>query len=236
MSSKPFTWNIPTGLVALAAALLCVLPTIGFMLAWQQLVDLAAYTRFVTVPALVLLAVCEYYLTRRSPLLFNRFAAGLVGGIVATLVFDLVRYLPTYAMHGAPDYVPMIGQYLTHEMIGIAPTTRAVLLGYAYHYVLVGALLGAAYSLVVGRGRWVWGLVLGALAAIAFDLLPQAQLLVTATGYRLETALGTWAIAFLAAGTVMGLVVRRWGATRANVLSVVFLREHPIEAPDLVRS
>lgn len=232
MSSRTFTWNSPTGLVALIAAVLCLLPTTGFLLAWQQFVDLATYTRFVTLPAVVLLAVCEWFLVRRSPLLFNRLAAGLVGGVVATLVFDLVRYPATFAMHGAPDFVPMIGQYLTHEMIGIAPSPVALVVGYAYHYMLDGALLGAAYSLTFGRGHWSWALGFAAIAAIAFDSLPQAQLLVTATGYGLVSALATWAAAFLAAGAVLGVLVRRWSATRANVLSVVFLRQHPTEVPE----
>lgn len=232
--TRAFTWDVPAGVVALIAAALCLVPVIGFLLAWHQQVDLVAYTRFATVPALILLGACEYYLTSRSRLLFNRFAAGLVGGLIATLVFDLVRFPAAYLFKGAPDFVPMIGQYLTHETIGIAPTLRAVLLGYGYHYLLNGALIGAAYSLALGKGRWYWGTVLGAIAAVGFVLLPQAQLLTVATGFNLGLTSMIWAAAFLCASTVLGLLVQRLGRTAANAFYVVFMREELVETPELV--
>lgn len=229
-TAASFKWDLPTGLLACAAATLCLVPTVGFLLAWHQLVDLRAFTTWVTLPALVLLGLSEAALRRKSPLLFNRFAAGLLGGLAGTLALDAVRWPAAHLFKGAPDWVPLIGQYLTHETIGIAPTGRAVALGVGYHYLLVGALLGAAYSLVLGRGRWTWAVASALVASVGFMVLPQASLLAVATGFDLPTANVTWTLAFLAGGLVLGVVVQRLGRTVTNALYVVFLREEPVEA------
>lgn len=228
---QPFRWDVPTGAVAVAAALCCLVPTIGFLLAWHMAVDLGAFTLFATVPALVGLAVCEAILVRKSPLLFNRLASGLAGGLAGVLAFDLVRVPGEYAFKGAPDYVPLIGQHLLGDPIGIAPTGLAIAVGYAYHYILMGALLGAAYSLVLGRGRWYWASALGLLAAVAFLALPQAQLLTLARGFSPGLAGVVWAMAFFVGATVLGLVVHALGRTMVNALYVVFMREELVETP-----
>jgi len=227
--TESFRWDFPAGLVAVLAAGLALVPTLGWLLALQMRVELGTFTRLATLPALVALAACELYLTRRSPLLFQRFAGGLVGGLVATAAFDLVRAPATFFTHGAPDLAPVIGQHLRGETIGIAPTGAALALGYAYEYLLIGALLGAAYALAVGRGRWYWAGIAGVVAAVGFTQLPQVRLMAFAEGFPLTSAMAALGAALVVAGVVLGLVVQRFGRTTANVLYVVFLREAPVE-------
>jgi hypothetical protein len=226
---RSFKWDLSAGLVALIASTLCLVPLIGFLLAWHMQVDLRSFTLFATIPALVALGACELFLVRKSELLFNRFAAGLTGGLLATLAFDLVRLPATMLFKGAPDYVPMIGQHLVRETIGIAPSATATALGYGYHYLLIGALAGAAYSLTLGRGRWDWGALAGLALGIGFIALPQAQLLTVGRGFDLTTASLTWVAAFVAGGAVLGGVVQALCRTATNVLYVVFMREEPVE-------
>lgn len=228
-----FRWDLPTGLASCAAALLCLVPTIGFLAAWHMAVELPSWTRMVTLPAILALAAVEVYLVRRHPVLFNRFATGLVGGLAACAALDLVRLPFAWLVKGAPDWVPLIGQHLAREPIGIMPTATAMGLGYGYHYLLVGALVGATYSLVMGKGRWYWAMLAGGVAGLAFLALPQARLLAVATGFDAMTAGAIWMAAFLVAGAVLGLVVQALGRTTANALYVVFLREEPLEVPEL---
>jgi hypothetical protein len=228
-----FRWDLNAGLATCVAAILCLIPTIGFLAAWHMHADLPGWTRWATLPALLALAAVEYYLVRRHPVLFNRFAAGLVGGVAAMAALDLVRLPFAWLAKGAPDWVPLIGQHLAREPIGIMPTTTAATLGYGYHYLLVGALVGATYSLLVGKGRWHWALIAGGVVGLAFSALPQARLLAVATGFDPMAAGAVWMAGFLAAGAVLGLVVQRLGRTTTNALYVVFLREEPLEVPEL---
>lgn len=233
--SLSFQWDRRTGALALAAAVLCLVPQVGFLLAWHMMVGLGTFTMVATVPALLALGGIEFALARQSQLLFNRFAVGLLGGIAGTLAFDLVRLPLAYGARFAPDYVPVIGQHLIGETIGIAPTAVAVFIGYSYHYLLVGALVGATYSLLLGRRKWYVGTAIATIAGLAFILLPQFQLLAIARGFDLAVACVVQLLAFAAAGTVTGAVVERFGKTRANALKVVFLREEPVEAGRLER-
>lgn len=233
--SLSFRWDRRTGTLALVGAALALVPQVGFLLAWHMLTSLGMFTMVATVPALVALGGIEFALARRSRLLFNRFAIGLLGGIAGTVAFDVVRLPLAYGARLAPDYVPAIGQYLVGETIGIAPTSQAVFIGYVYHYLLVGALVGAAYSLLLGRKPWYVATAVAMVAGLAFILLPQYQLLAIARGFDLAVACGVQLLAFAAAGTVTGAVVERFGRTRANAFRVVFLRETPVEAGALER-
>lgn len=228
-----FRWDLATGLATLVAAALCLIPAIGFLAAWHMAADLPTWTRWATLPAILALAAVEVYLVRRHPVLFNRFAAGLVGGVAAAAALDLVRLPFAWLVKGAPDWVPLIGQHLGREPIGIMPTTSAVALGYGYHYLLVGALVGATYSLLVGKGRWYWAMIAGGVVGLGFVALPQARLLAVATGFDAMGAGAVWMAAFLVAGAVLGAVVQALGRTRTNALYVVFLREEPLEVPEL---
>jgi hypothetical protein len=225
----PFRWDPTTGLATLAAAALCLIPTAGALAAWHMQADLASVLRFAIIPALLLLGALEAFLVRRSPLLFNRLAAGLAGGVVATVGLDLVRLPATFFFHALPDFVPTLGQLVLGETIGIAPSAAAVAVGYGYEYLLIGALLGGAYSLVLGKGRWQRGLAVSLIAGLAFAALPQFQLTVVGMGFDLAVASATAVGAFAAAGLLLGALVERFGRTRANAFRVVFLRTAPVE-------
>lgn len=230
--TAPFQWDLPTGLVSVVAAVLCLVPLAGFLLAWHMQTSLPAFTRFAILPALVLMAAGEWYLVQRSPLLFNRLVSGLMGGLAGALAFDAVRFLASFG-HNAPDLTPVIGQHLTGELVGVMPSTAATAIGYGYGYLLIGALLGAAYSLTMGKGRWYWAAGCGLLGALAFVALPQFQLFSVAEGYNLGTAAAIYGVAIVVGAAVTGAVVQRLGRTRANAFYVVFLREDQIEAPEL---
>lgn len=222
---QDFSQTRLTGAIEGLAALLCLVPAVGFLLAWHMQLDLKAFTTFVTVPALLALMGCELWMAAHRPTLLKRVAAGLVGGIAATAVFDAVRLGAAALFQSAPDHVPMVGQHLLHETIGIAPTAKALLLGYGYHYFLVGALLGVAVALVAGRVRRSLGLAAGLALGTAFAWLPQMQLLSVGTGHMLDTVLVTLVAASAAAGLVYATVLGRVQPPTKGRLHVHFLRQ-----------
>lgn len=230
MPAPTFRWNPATGLATLAAAALCLIPALGALAAWHMTAEMGSVMRFAILPGLLLLGAVEAYLVRRHPLLFNRLAAGLAGGLVATVAMDLVRLPAIYAFHAMPDVVPQVGQLILGETLGIAPTTGAVALGYAFSYLLVGALLGAAYSLVLGKARWQRGLAAGLGLGLGFAFLYHFQLMVVAMGFSLLPAVIATVASAAVFGLVLGLVVERLGRTKANAFMVVFLRTEAVEA------
>lgn len=135
-------------LVAIAAAALCLVPTVGLVLAWQHVVELRAFVGAALLPALLALGACELYLAGKRPEALGGLVAGLMGGVGATLALDLVRLPLAHLVKAVPDHVPAIGQAWLGEAAGLAPSWQAVAVGYGCHYLLVGALLGAAVMLV----------------------------------------------------------------------------------------
>lgn len=226
---QDFSQTRLTGAIAGLAALLCLVPAVGFLLAWHMQLDLRTFTTFATVPALLALMGLELWMAAHRPALLKRVAAGLVAGVAATAAFDAIRLGAASLFHSAPDYVPMVGQHLLHETIGIAPTAKALLLGYGYHYMLVGALLGVAVALVAGRVRRALGLVAGLALGAAFAWLPQMQLLSVGTGHALDTVLVTLVAASAAAGLVFATVLDRVQPATKGRLHVHFLRQSHAE-------
>ncbi|MNS34077.1 hypothetical protein D3C72_661990 [compost metagenome] len=211
-------------------AALCLVPAVGFVLAWHMQVDFATFARFAILPALLALVACETWMARKAPAMLKRLAVGLMGGLVATAAFDLVRLPASLLFKGAPDYVPLVGQHLLGETIGIAPTAKAVMIGYGFHYLLMGALLGGAYALLAGRVHAAWGLGAGLLLGVAFAALPQFQLLSVGSGFSVEVAMAVVVAAFGAAGAILGTVVDGLGRANPTVTPIGFWRETPIEA------
>jgi hypothetical protein len=212
-----------TDRIDLVTAALALVPSAGFLLAWHMQLDLAHFAAVAILPALVALMACETWMATHRPEMLRRLVAGLVGGMAATALFDAIRLPAAYLAKGAPDFVPMIGQFFLHETIGIAPTAKAVMLGYAFHYLLIGALVGGAYGLVAGRMHRSWAALAGVVVGLGFTLLPQFQLLAVASGFSLLTAGAVMMAAFAGAGLVLGTVVKRLDRPSYRVGQVTWL-------------
>lgn len=213
----------------LVTAALALIPATGFLLAWHMQLDLGRFAAVAILPALVALMACETWMATHRPELLRRLVAGLLGGMAATAAFDAIRLPAAYLAKGAPDYVPMIGQFFLHEMVGIAPSAKAVMLGYAFHYLLIGALVGAAYGLVAGRMHRSWAAIAGVVAGLGFVALPQFQLLTVATGFSLVAAGAIMMAAFGVAGLVLGTVVKRVDRPSYRVGHVTWLPTRQLE-------
>lgn len=203
---------------------LALLPAAAAVLAWGMAVDLAQVVRWGLLPFLLALGLAEATLARRQPGAFTRFAWGLGAGLVAVATWDTVRLAAGAAFRAIPDFVPMWGQMILNEPIGIAPSLAAVALGYGYHALLIGALGGGAVALLAGRRLSAGtGALGGAVLGLGLALFPQFQLLTIATGRGLWLACATAVAGLALAGAVYGAIMKRWAPAPA-ARGIVFLR------------
>lgn len=158
----------------------------------------------VSVPGQVLLAVVGVWLARRDDLVELRslLMAGLVGGVVGTVGYDLFRV--PFALAGLQVFAP-IDSYGVLALGAVSSSPLTGFVGWAYHFAN-GIGFGLSYAALAGRGRhWSWG--------VAWALLLETATLVTpfAATYALS---GKWvpiAIAYAAHipyGLAIGLAVR----------------------------
>jgi hypothetical protein len=111
---------------------------------------------------LVVYALLAYARKINAAMLTNGLWVGFWAGLVASLMYDGVRYLVERGhLFGYNGFVPilMFGSWITGYPIHSTPAKIA---GWTYHY-WNGATFGVVYTLAVGRKKWWWGLGYGIL-------------------------------------------------------------------------
>jgi hypothetical protein len=105
-------------------------------------------------PSLVLLLILGIVGYRiREYVFFNRLVVGAWGGLVATLAYDLSRYLLWTG--GIFSYNPFLSHPIFGNLITGQPTTSltAIIVGWAYHF-WNGFGFGIMYTLIAGPAHW----------------------------------------------------------------------------------
>ena len=128
------------------------------------------------------------------PRLGRKAFVGFLVGFVATVMYDVVRLLTTYAA-GLPDFVPHMGELMT------ADANAAPWVGYAWRLFGNGAGLGIIYAMLpekwfhTMKGSLIYGEFLNFALLGVLLIYPVAQLhLVILTGQAvINSILGHWA-------------------------------------------
>lgn len=200
-----------TGLLARAALFLACLPSGAAVLTEVYgVAPLHDVVWFLAVPGYAVLAVV-WVLARNSrgePAreLADAIAIGAVGGLIATIAYDVVR-IP-FVMSGIRVYVPNSTYGLW--LLGSETSTRfSETVGWLYHFAN-GTMFGVMYALLM-RGRH-WGF------AIIWACLLETIALVSPYGvvYQLAGKPVIIAIAYfghVAYGLPLGFMVQRWEAS-----------------------
>jgi hypothetical protein len=100
-----------------------------------------------------------------APLFINRLRGGLIAGVVGLVAYDLVRLL--VLLTGVP-FNPFRPIEIYGLLILNAPydTTLTKTVGWAFH-IWNGLSFAAMYTLAVGRGRVLWGVLWGLMLEVA---------------------------------------------------------------------
>lgn len=186
-------------------------PVWGVLLAPTKLINIPLYLVIVGGAAFVVVAGTLVYAKYKNRILLNRFLLGYLGGLAGTAVIHIFM-AAGIALHLMPNLVYVLGNLALGRGMVATPSSAALLLGIAYHYLLNGAAWGAVYALLVGKGKWWFGAFYG--AAI------WAALMVSPVFYALnlpKLALGRgpllivmMLIAHLVYGGIIGYIVYRY--------------------------
>jgi len=162
------------------------------------------------VVAAIIVALCGAVLWTRLPdgariEAKRRLVVGAVSGVVATLAYDVIRWLLVTVLHWTfwPfDIFPIFGQAIVGSQL---PGGTAAIIGVLYHYTN-GIMFAVAYTLLFGTAGW-WAGILWALGL-------EALMLSIYPGWLHPKAFGEFVsvsmLGHVAYGTALGLLSRRW--------------------------
>jgi len=130
-------------LVALVSHVIGALPMVYFL-------------TFFGVPSVLLLFAAAAFAHRiNAQVLLNALAVGVVGGLIATVVYDLVRWalnLTLFTQYQSFKAIYIFGSWITGKEVS---STQAALAGWIYHY-WNGLAISLFYVLTFGRRRWYY--------------------------------------------------------------------------------
>lgn len=183
-----------TSLVALLTHIFGVLPMPFFL-------------TFFGVPSLLLLFLTAVHARRINAGIFlNCLVVGLLGGFLATLAYDGVRF--ALRSSGVFNYDGFVAIYIFGGWITGTETTtvEAAIAGWIYHF-WNGLSFGVFYTLTFGRRHWLYGAAYGVFMELCMlGLFPLFIRVTDRVDFILLSLIG-----HLVYGVALGVISQRYG-------------------------
>lgn len=209
-----------------------------FIFGSAGIVPFSTYRDFILFPSIAIIVIIGIYGAVKSKRLANRLITGLWIGAIATLALEAIR-IPGYAvLHWLPgdDMIMMPGMFLT----GMAPTLMdlmnmmmsnqamqpqpsVMISGILYHF-WNGATMGAIYTLIMGKGRWHYGIIWGFIINIGMMLAPWLVMMMGPFGIKYLNGYNIFTIALgahLAYGLVIGILAQRFVKEKGSLIMLL---------------
>ena len=202
-----------------------------FIVGPLSIVPYAVFAKYAIIPSVIAIFAIGIFLRIKSPHIANRLFGGMAAGFIATLGLETIR-VPGYMF---TKWIPMDsmislpGLLLTEKIFSLSEIKQVIMqsgvpmnlyhapldafmAGALWHF-WNGATFGIVYALIVGRGKWWYGLIFGVIIEIAMMLAP--YLIVMKGPFGIEHMDGYnmfvfTLIAHLIFGAVLGVLVRKF--------------------------
>lgn len=180
---------------------------VALVLHAADVVEMPFTISFLALPALlVIVGLMAWFGRVRKVVLLRRVWVGVAAGAVATLAYDVVRYVIFVATPTTFDpfraHRPFGGLMLDTD----PNTTAAFWAGWSYH-VWNGLSFAVMYVMLFGRGRWTWALA-WALALETATIITYPNLFdidITRVGFISVSLIG-----HAVYGVTLGVLTREW--------------------------
>lgn len=141
-------------------------------------------------------------------------AIACVAGPMAGVGLDIVRAIGFRAFGTMPGSMPMLMGVLITNRTALGPDVWSNLIGWGDHILVNGISFALVYVLLFGRPRWWWAVPYAWLIGTIFMLSPDMTMLGDIGPFGLAMGSGFAITVYLAHtvyGTVLGVIVARWG-------------------------
>lgn len=175
---------------------------------------MAYFITFFGVPSVLLLFLLAAFANWiNAPILLNALAVGAVGGVIATIVYDLVRWVlnkTLFTHYYSFKAIYIFGGWITGKDVSSADAAVA---GWIYHY-WNGLSIALFYVLTFGRRRWYyavgWALFM---EACMLGLFPFFLQVTDKVDFIALSMMGHFAY-----GVVLGLIAQKYARNWEDVV------------------
>lgn len=207
-----------------------------------SIVPYTPFRNFALIPSIIAIFAIGIYTKSKFPRFSNRLFTGIWTGAVATFALELFR-IPGYLyVRWIPmdDMILLPGMLLTEKVPSIMglrqmimssgipihlffPPFDALIAGVLWHF-WNGATFGLTYALIVGKGRWWYGLIWGFIVEIGMMLAPWLIMMMGPFGIKFADGYNIFVmtlVAHLAFGAALGLLVSRFVKDRESFIKIL---------------
>jgi hypothetical protein len=217
-----------------ASASLLLLPPLG-------IISYATFRDVAIIPSIVLIFAIGILSRSRFPRLTNRLFKGMAAGAIASLALEAIRipgymfakWLPVDSMISLPgllltEKITMLSEVKQTIMQSGVPMNLyhapldAFIAGGIWHF-WNGATFGIIYALLIGKGRWWYGMIWAIIIEMVMMMAPYLIMMKGPFGIEYMDGYNIFVItliAHLAFGGILGIVVQKW---KKDTISIIDL-------------
>jgi len=205
-----------------------------------DLMPYATYRDVVIIPSVIVIFAIGILARSKFPRLVNRLFVGMAAGAVASFALEAIRipgymfakWLPMDSMISLPgllltEKITSLGEIKQVIMqSGVAMNLYhapldAFMAGALWHF-WNGATFGIIYALVIGKGKWWYGMIWAFIIEIGMMLAPYLIIMKGPFGIEHMDGYNLFVItliAHLVFGAVLGILVQRWKKGSVSIVN-----------------
>ena len=217
-----------------ASASLVILPPLG-------IIPYATFRDVAIIPSVIAIFAIGILSRSKFPRLSNRLFKGMTAGAIASIALEAIRipgymyakWLPMDSMISLP------GLFLTEKITALSEVKQTImqsgvpmnlyhapldafLVGGLWHF-WNGATFGIIYALIIGKGRWWYGMIWATIIEIGMMIAPYLIIMKGPFGIEHMDGYNIFAITLIAHlmfGAVLGVLVQKWKKGSSSILSL----------------
>ncbi len=211
-----------------------------------DLIPYSTYRDVVIIPSVIAIFTIGILSRSKFPRITNRLFKGMAAGAVASFALEAIRipgymltkWLPMDSMISVP------GLLLTEKISSLAEVENVIMqsgvamnlyhapidvfmVGALWHF-WNGATFGIIYALIIGKGRWWYGMIWAFIIEIVMMLAPYLIMMKGPFGIEHMDGYNLFVItliAHLAFGAVLGILVQKWKKGNVSLFALIKEKE-----------
>jgi hypothetical protein len=232
---KEFSLSIFVVIISGASASLVIFPPLG-------IIEYTTFTYVAIIPSVVAIFSVAIIFRKKFPRLSNRIFVGMASGAIATFALEAIRipgymilkWMPMDSMISLPGLL-ITGQI--HSLMEVKKTAMSsglpmnlyhaplepFIAGALWHF-WNGATFGIIYSVIIGRGRWWYGIIWASIIEMGMMFAPYLIIMKGPFGVNYMDGYNLFVvtiIAHLLFGTILGILVQRWKRDKHSIIETV---------------
>ncbi len=206
-----------------------------------DLIPYSTYRDVVIIPSVIAIFAIGIFSRSKFPRITNRLFKGMAAGAVASFALEAIRipgymltkWLPMDSMISVP------GLLLTEKISSLAEVKNVIMqsgiamnlyhapidafmVGALWHF-WNGATFGIIYALIIGKGRWWYGMIWAFIIEIVMMLAPYLIMMKGPFGIEHMDGYNIFVItliAHLAFGAVLGILIQKWKKGNVSLVAL----------------